>query len=72
MYFYLCIFLSCIVLSLAGVILWLLKRKPQKQKPELDVTASELLSKLMGGGAVVVTQILDPSELFLWSSKDVK
>ena len=72
MYFYLCIFLSCIVLSLAGVILWLLKRKPQKQKPELDVTASELLSKLMAGGAVVVTQILDPSELFLWSSKDVK
>jgi hypothetical protein len=38
--------------------------------PQLDKTASELLADLLNGGAVAVTQIIDPASMFMVSPKD--
>ena len=59
-------------LILAGVIFYLKTRKPAKPptpEKQLDTSASELLSELMNGGAVVVTSVVDPASIFQWSPK---
>jgi hypothetical protein len=53
-------------------LVWILRlRRPGKAaKPELTKDATELLSDLMGGGSVIVTQVINPSDIFLYSPKD--
>jgi hypothetical protein len=43
------------------------KKKPEKKNLTQDAT--ELLSQLTQGGAVVVTQVIDPATIFQWSPK---
>lgn len=47
------------------------EKKKQATKPQikLDKSATDLLAELMGGGAVIVTGVLNKEELFLWSPK---
>lgn len=42
----------------------------QKKESELSTDATELLSQLVKGGAVVVTQVIDPAQVFMYSPKD--
>ena len=42
----------------------------QQPQPQLTKDASKLLADLLSGGAVVVTNIIDPKSVFLWSPKD--
>jgi hypothetical protein len=66
----LAISLVCNVLCLV----WILRlRKPGKAaKPELTMDATQLLSDLMRGGSVVVAEVINPSDIFLYSPKDQK
>jgi hypothetical protein len=69
MYFVLSVTFGVLCLFEAVYIAYLLRRK-SRSKP--DTTASELLSQLLRGGAVVVTQVVNPADLFLWSPRDSK
>lgn len=66
----LAISLVCNVLFLV----WIFRlRKPGKAaKPELTMDATQLLSDLMRGGSVVVAEVINPSDIFLYSPKDQK
>lgn len=71
MYSLLALSLVCnAVLLVAGIFLYLRGRPGRAEKPELTRDASQLLSDLMKGGAVVVTQVIDPSSIFLYSPRD--
>jgi len=53
---------------ITGAFLFNATRKEDPKKV-LTTEAHELLSELMKGGAVIVTQVIDKNELFLWSPK---
>jgi hypothetical protein len=65
-----------IVSGLLNIVLvsWVLylrfRKKPPEPKKELTKDATELLSELMSRGAVIVTQVVDPSSMFMYSPKD--
>ena len=45
--------------------------KKKKKQAVLTKDANALLSELLKGGAVVTVQVANPSEIFMWSPKDV-
>lgn len=47
-----------------------LKSELNAKESELSTDATELLSQLVKGGAVVVTQVIDPAQVFMYSPKD--
>jgi len=56
-------------LLLALFILW--RKKPGKaDAPSLTKDANQLLSDLLKGGSVVITQVVNPDDIFLYSPKD--
>lgn len=61
----------CLGLSnlITGVFLFKASRKKPDPEKSLTTDASELLADLMSSGAVVVTQVLKPDEIFHWSPK---
>ena len=62
--------LATVLLLTNIVTIVLLFTKPKKQeKVELTKDATELLSELTRGGAIVVTQVVDPATVFQWSPK---
>ena len=67
MYLYLFILMSVICFIEAGFIVWLLK---SQKKPKPDQTATQLLQHLFSSGAVVVTQVIDPSSMFVHAPRD--
>ena len=69
-YLYVSCFLNIVLVSLLLYIRF--RKKPPQKKTELTKDASQLLSELMARGAVVVTQVIDPSAMFLYSPKDVE
>ena len=65
--------ITSLVLNLFGLFLIYRLRKPGKAaKPELTMDATQLLSDLMRGGSVVVAEVINPSDIFLYSPKDQK
>ena len=40
-----------------------------KKEPELTIDATDLLSELIKGGAVIVTGVLDKDQIFKWSPR---
>ena len=66
--------LSALSIILLTCLLWALSKNQKLKKISLDKDntrdASELLSKLLSGGAVVVTQIIDPNDILLHSPRD--
>lgn len=65
--------LICIssVLFVTNIVTLFLFLKKPKQK-QLTQDANQLLSDLMRGGAVVITQIAKPEEIFLYSPRDLE
>ena len=65
------IFIGFLCLSnlITGVFLFRATRKKPDPEKSLSTEASELLGDLMTGGAVVVTQVIKPDEIFHWSPK---
>jgi len=59
-------------LAICFFVLWykLKTRKPDPTEKPLTTTATELLNQLNRGGAVVITQVVDPSQIFMYSPKD--
>lgn len=70
---YICISLG-VISAFQGILLlyayFSFKRLKAKQKKEKTQDATELLAELMSGGAVVVTQVIDPSSMFMYSPRD--
>ncbi len=64
--------LAIAVIILAILLVWALRRLRTKTKktPENTRDASELLAYLLSGGAVVVTQIINPDDILLHSPRD--
>lgn len=60
----------CNVLCLVWI--FRLRRPGKAAKPELTIDATQLLSDLMRGGSVVVAEVINPSDIFLYSPKDQK
>ena len=72
MFFYLFILASFIICVLLAYITYLRKSHTKilaktRDKKELTRDATELLHSLMSGGAVCVTQVIDPTSIFLHS-----
>lgn len=65
--------LSCGLNIVAAILVAYLffRLKSLKKKPELTKDATKLLSELMRSGAVVVTQVIDPGQLFMYSPRDM-
>jgi len=63
------IILSASIL-LNAVLTFFILRKRKAPQPKLTKDATELLAELTSGGAVVVTNVLDPAYLFEYSPKD--
>lgn len=61
---------SILAISNICTVVYFLKRKPKQQKPQLDLSASDLLKDLLNGGAIAVVRVIDPASIFLWSPKD--
>jgi len=56
-------------LVVISFILW--RKKPgTAQAPSLTIDANQLLSDLLKGGSVVITQVVNPEDIFLYSPKD--
>jgi hypothetical protein len=62
--------LVCNVVLLVLAVWFWFRRPGKAEGPRLDTNATELLSRLMADGAVVVTQVVDPSSIFLYSPRD--
>ena len=67
MYLIPCILLSVAVIVEGAYILWLIR---SQKKPKPDQTATQLLQHLFSSGAVVVTQVIDPSSMFVHAPRD--
>lgn len=59
-----------IVLAVTNLVTLFYLRKKSKQ-PELTKDANQLLGELLQGGAVAVVQVANPSEIFMYSPKDI-
>jgi hypothetical protein len=46
------------------------KSKENPNESKLDLDATDLLTQLMKGGAVVVTGVINKEELFMWSPRN--
>jgi hypothetical protein len=57
---------------IAFLVYYSLSLRKKIKNPVPDENASELLQRLLKGGAVVVTQIIDPESLFLHSPRAKK
>lgn len=68
MYSLISLSLVCNVVLLVWV--YRLTRPGKAKQPELTKDASQLLADMLKGGAITVTQIIDPSSIFLYSPKD--
>lgn len=70
-FFMISFFLGFFALSTIALSIWvfILLKKLQKppEKTEQTLDATELLKNLMNGGAVIVTQVIDPTHMFLHS-----
>jgi hypothetical protein len=70
------VFLLTFLVTLSTVInifLWFKTRKKQSAGVQETLDATELLSRLLHGGrAVVVVDVLNPAELFMYSPKTMK
>jgi hypothetical protein len=47
-------------------------KEKSNEKPNLTKDANHLLAELLTGGAVVIVQVSNPSEIFTWSPRDNK
>jgi len=73
MYYVLYALIACNPLSILFCYLWIKeKSKPLPPPPEkpLSTTATELLDQLNRGGAVIITQVVDPAKMFMYSPRD--
>ena len=68
MYFYLSIIMSILCLVEGAIIFWLFR---SRKKPQPDKTASQLLTQLLKGHAVIVTSVIDPDNLMVISPRDM-
>ena len=73
MFFYLFLSALSIILILLATIAYLILRRNEQppDKKEYTVEASDLLRDLLNGGAITVTQVIDPSSIFLHSPRDL-
>lgn len=61
---------SLVCNALLLVYVWRLRRPGKAAQPQLTKDASQLAADLLSGGAIIVTQVIDPSSIFLYSPKD--
>lgn len=62
----------CAILFITNIIsLYFVFRFKKTKNRQLTTDANQLLSNLLNRGSVVITQIADPTEMFLYSPKDI-